>query len=467
MTAPYILRPRRGVERRVETRQGTDLGAIRRVARRRYLPVTPAGEALPVQTTIAKAVAKLAAARDASASSVVPYDPDRHILLRDQAHKRRIHTKEEFNRYLAAVRAEEYMPGEPTRMRVFRVRVPKWPGVPRSPLALIFSIGGEGDGGPFGDVPWRGVHYAVERDFWTKRATFRIARRMVPDVDMPDRLAYMWQSPIFEPGRHVPARAWCKANGVDIVEFYRGVVDALDREQPGHGMIEETVNPYLLEEKAKGSYSPTRRCIVRKHLGEFEARLLGGRRSTIPSIPDWPGWDYGAMPDAEWEATRASLPEPVTVTTPAERTPEPDTNYIAEGAVFYESGVVVKALKRALGRDVRLFTGQTTDRTIAGIGRDALVEFLKRDPTSKRTYVRDVGGGQFDCDDFAVMMRAALSRHGMNSCGIIAGDGHAWVFFVIAGEGGPEIEFVEPQTDARIEWLEGAYSIERRCEVML
>ena len=468
----YVLRPRRGVERRVlvgydpRSRQGTDIGAIRRIARRSYLPVTPHGRGLPARPRIADAVDALLAARSTPGPApIVAFDPERHILLRDQAHKRRIHTDAEFDEYLAAVSAEQYLPGEPTRMRMFRVRIPGWPGVPRSPLALVFSLGGDGGGVWWDRMRWTGVHWAVERGPWTERATSAIARRMVPNTDMPDRLAYMWQSPVFEPSRHIRARAWCTANDVDIVAFY-GFVDELDSERPGHGFIEETVNPYMLEERARrGSYGPTCRCIVREHLAEFEAGLLDGRRSTMPSIPEWPGWDWGAAPD-DWRAKHASLPTGVTNT--EERRPEPeDTSYIAQGAVFYEPGVVVKALKIALGRDVRLFSGTTTDATIAGIGRDALVEFMSRDETSKRSYVRDVGGRQFDCDDFAVMMRASLSRHGMNSCGIVAGDAHAWVCFVVAGADGPEIVFVEPQTDARVERLEGSYSVKRRCEVYL
>ena len=470
MPIQYTLCPRRGARRRVLVDDGdTDIGAIRYIARRHYVPVTPDGRELPAKAIIADAVAALDEIRGAAVPEpVVAYDAERHILLRDQAHKRRIHTDGEFAEYLEVVRAEAYMPNEPARrMRVFPVRIPRWPGVPRSPLALVFGIGGDGGGMWWDTLRWTGVHWAVERNLRTERATSRIARRMVPNVHMPDRIAYMWQCPVIEPGRHIPARAWCRVNGVDIVKFYRGVVDALDAEQPGHGFIEETVNPYMLEEKAKGSYGPTRRCIVREHLAVFEARLLDGRRSSIPPIPDWPGWEYGAAPDSDWKAKRASLAESAAATGAGDRGLAPDTSYIAEGAVFYRPGVVVKALEQALGRKARLFTGTTTDATIVGIGRDALAEFLKRDPTSKQSYVRDIGGRQFDCDDFAVMMRAALSRHGLNSCAVVAGDAHAWCAFVVAGAEGPEIVFVEPQTDGRVERLDGEYSVKRRCEVLL
>ena len=191
----HVLRPRRGVERRVligydpRARRGTDIGAIRRVAWRDYVPITPDGRGLPSRPLIAEAVDALLAARSAPGPGpIVAFDPERHILLRDQAHKRRIHADSEFDEYLAAVSAEQYLPGEPTRMRVFRVRIPEWPGVPRSPLALVFSLGGDGGGMWWDRVRWTGVHWAVERDFWTERATSVIARRMVPNTDMPDRL---------------------------------------------------------------------------------------------------------------------------------------------------------------------------------------------------------------------------------------------------------------------------------------
>ena len=67
-------------------------------------------------------------------------------------------------------------------------------------------------------------------------------------------------------------------------------------------------------------------------------------------------------------------------------------------------------------------------------------------------------------------MRVNLARkHGVNSCAVIWGDGHAWCAFAVVGEGGPEIVMVEPQSDewVRVEELSGDYSVERRAEVLL
>ena len=104
---------------------------------------------------------------------------------------------------------------------------------------------------------------------------------------------------------------------------------------------------------------------------------------------------------------------------------------------------------------------------VVGITKEALWEFLKRDNTNKKTYVKDIGGRNFDCDDFSVLLRAALSRHGVNACGIIWGDVHAWNFFILVGDEGPEVIFIEPQTDGEVKQLAGQYSIERRCDIYL
>ena len=86
------------------------------------------------------------------------YDPDRHILLRDQAHQRRIHEPAEFAEYLRRVAKPSDDLQEPgDRMEIFDVEIPDWPPAPRSPLQIIF-----GGDDPFADKPWRGVQPAVE-----------------------------------------------------------------------------------------------------------------------------------------------------------------------------------------------------------------------------------------------------------------------------------------------------------------
>ena len=172
------------------------------------------------------------------------YDPERHILLRDQAHKRRIHEEGEFGEYLRRVAAAAYRPDDPgARMTVFDVLVPDWPPAPRSPLQILF-----GGDDPFADKPWRGRQPAVDRDWWTERETSRIGRALVPndrDFD-PERMAYQWQVPIFDPRPHVLMRCWCNENGVDLVAFLRKGV-------PEVGLrLFETTNPHVREERGDG-----------------------------------------------------------------------------------------------------------------------------------------------------------------------------------------------------------------------
>lgn len=418
------------------------------------------------------------------------YDPERHILLRDQAHQRRIHEEGEFAEYLRRVAEPSddlQVPG--SRMTIFDVVVPDWPPAPRSPLQIIF-----GGDDPFADKPWRGVQPAVERDWWTDRATFRIARRMVPperDFD-PERLAYQWQVPIFDPARHVLMRRWCADNGVDLVAFLREGVD-----RSGLRLF-ETTNPHVREERAKGGgYSPTRRCFDR---ADFPiARRAAGLDASAsePEPAPEPGFDdivqaigrldpddrslwtrrgpprvdalvallgrriTAAQRTAAWKAAK-SRPAPAPQPAPE---PAPDVDGVRE----ISADEAVAAIRDALGRDFRLFGEQTADRRILAMRREALQKWLATDPTSSAVYVHEKRGRNYDCDDFAMELKAALARTaGLNGCAIVWGDGHAWnAFLVHDGAGAVEAVMVEPQTDALVSECCGAFAVERRCEVYL
>ena len=149
--------------------------------------------------------------------------PKQHILLCDEAHQRRIDplaNDGEYAEFVRRVGELEYDPGNPSaRMVPFEVELPEWPPVERTPLAFIF-----GSDGPFADMPWKGLQLAVERTFWTRRAISNLAKDMVPVTENFEakRLAYQWQCEIFDSELHVVIRTWCAANGVDIVQFWRG-----------------------------------------------------------------------------------------------------------------------------------------------------------------------------------------------------------------------------------------------------
>ncbi|MYE06343.1 MAG: hypothetical protein F4Y04_03835 [Chloroflexi bacterium] len=113
--------------------------------------------------------------------------------------------------------------------------------------------------------------------------------------------------------------------------------------------------------------------------------------------------------------------------------------------------------------DVLIPAFPPADRAGAGMVPAAVRKFLALDTANKMTYVRDVAGRHFDCDDFAVLLRADLSPPGLHSCGIIWGDGHVFSFFVLATEAGPGFVFVEPQPNGGVSELESRFSIERRC----
>ena len=427
----------------------------------------------------------------APAMATPTYDPERHILLRDQAHKRRIHEDAEFAEFLRRLETAAYLPDDPdARITAFDVMVPEWPPAPRSPLAIIF-----GGDDPFADKPWRGRQPAVERDWWTDRETFRIARDMVsPERDFdPDRLAYQWQVPMFDPARHIVMRRWCNENGVDLVAFLRGGAESVGLR------LFETTNPHIREERKRNrGYSPTRRCF--DHADLPLARRAAGLDASTPAPAPEPEvddvvWVIGQLDrddrslwtrrgpprvraieallgrqitatqrDAAWKIARqAPAPAPA---------PEPDEgsdSAAADGVREISPDDAVAALRATLGRDFRLFGGQTADRRILAMSRKALKEWLAEDPTSSAVYVHEKRGRNYDCDDFAMALKVALAQsNGLNGCAIVWGDGHAWcAFFVHTDAGAVQAVMVEPQTDVWVTECRGSYAVEQRCEVYL
>ena len=90
---------------------------------------------------------------------------------------------------------------------------------------------------------------------------------------------------------------------------------------------------------------------------------------------------------------------------------------VHDGAHAYEPHEVMPALEAALGRDVRLFSGTTMDSRIVAISREAMARYLAANPVDQRQYIRDSGGRNYDCDDFALTLRSNLIRdHGYNCC---------------------------------------------------
>ena len=504
------------------------------------------------------------------------FDQEKHILLHDQAHRRRIPPdSEEFKEYADQV-AEE--------LTVFNVEIPDWPPVPRTPLAMIFTIGGgSGDGGPFGDQPWTGVQPAVERSFHNNNLTYRLARDMAPDTFTQERQSYEWQIPVFDPAKHVVIRSWLDNAGVDIVYFWTTF-----RKEHQSLEIVKTTNQLIKKEAATGSWAPSRRCFLveQEHIMEKSkaapkqkpAPVVPSPEADLPSLtpapeehdtederyrigvaigfskrrsgPFWhpvkphtlprmfhrphgdalvvrrtdSGCEVRAWGTPEimepfdlngvsirmvrWQnkdlayrccsldhaafrkitglsegedATEKPEPKPEPKPKPILSIPKPipapdepeaeeiDTSVpIDEGSVAYTPTEVATALRHKLGREFGLFGGQTSDSMVVGMTIEAVKLFLASDPTDRLRYVNDVGGRNYDCDNFADSLRNALQvQHGMNGVGVIWGDAHAWNFFVVVERYGPGIVFVEPQEDNIIGELSGQYSVRRRCEIYL
>ena len=160
--------------------------------------------------------------------------------------------------------------------------------------------------------------------------------------------------------------------------------------------------------------------------------------------------------------------ETVPEKTQATPAPHPLSGHVTDGATSYSPDSVVKALESALGRNVRLFGRSASDSAVVALTRSGLDKFLLEDPTDRGQYVTDTGGRNYDCENFSERLRVApAAKYGVNGCMIIWGDGHAWCAFPVVSGAGPEIVMVEPQSDEVVTQLTGAYSVERRAEVLL
>lgn len=380
------------------------------------------------------------------------FDPLEHILLHDIAHQHCIQQESELDDFAQRVRSAGY--------DTFDVEMPDWPFVLRTPLPIItFSIGGDGGstfGGPTADMKWEGTQLAVNRAVsgsgaWdpTVKGVRTIARQMVPDWQEPaHRLAYAWQVEVFDPAKHVVIRFWCRDNGIDIVDFWRHFYPDSENDLK----VIETTNPEIASEKERGSYSPTRRSIQRTKLYLLRNYYFGTDEKPleIVDLPPKPPQPRMNLDDRDCD----------------EQDVEWDINV---GAKVFEWTEVAAALNKALGQEARMFSGSAMDGWIAAITPEAMTRYLVENNISKLQYVRETDEGRnFDCDDFALTLRADLIRdHGLNSCAVVAGNSHAWCAFILVGDHGLEVAFIEPQTDGLVTDLIGQYAVDKRCEVLL
>lgn len=381
------------------------------------------------------------------------YSPEKHILLADVAHLQCIYEDDEWSEFVKRVRKRPADWGSKTKIKPFLVKLPPL-GVPRSPLVMAMSVTGDDIGAmPFDDRPWEGERLAVKRTWWIQNQVEQVAREMVNEEDKltdPYRISYMWQVPQFDPERHIPLYEWCDLNGLDIGKVRNRIV-ATRKEY----LVEWTVNPYRMkEEKEKGHFDFTCLCFKKEALIYFNALYLPNiRGSKLPEIPEWPGHDY--------DNPRKSKPKK-----PIKR----------RKVEMIKHHILWKLLKDTLNsqpgrhrrRKVEFFGGNLADKYYTVSTEKEVLKFLKEDAVDKNHYLRNTDkNAGFDCDNFATLLMARASIKGI-ACGVIHGDVHAFNFFVVKkSKRKTSIMFVEPQTDAIVESLEGNYSIKKRCAVYI
>ena len=130
---------------------------------------------------------------------------------------------------------------------------------------------------------------------------------------------------------------------------------------------------------------------------------------------------------------------------------------IAEKERVLTTDDVRSAWARSAGRKLKLILVDSKYYAIPWeVWRD-IVQFTKVDAGQ---YRKD----RYDCDDFAVVLKAVVSRKfALNSAGIIFdySGGHAYTALIVADENRtPFMVFVEPQTDGLVTRMEGAYDAE-------
>ncbi len=222
------------------------------------------------------------------------YVKPQHRLLRDIAHRARI-TPDEYDDYEDAVR----IAGIP----ISTVDVPDWPPVPYSPLLILFGAQAWWEG-----RYWTGQQPAVAHADAARAS--RLAREMGGDPLSPKRLAYAWQVPQYDPEQHIILRYWLADQELSIVDFLRRHLPAAEKKLGRHDLLLEVTNPRVQQERAEGSYSPTRRAVRmadRHLLDEFAA---GSRRFTYDTDlhVSW----VRACDDSRWEARRTHPPQSAT-----------------------------------------------------------------------------------------------------------------------------------------------------------
>ena len=222
------------------------------------------------------------------------FDQDKHILLRDQAHKRRL-TPQEYPEFEAALIREG--------IAVMTVECPEWPPVEKSRLFLLF-----GDGDPWEGQYWTGHQPAIEAsDYLARRTVTKTAREMAGPGLAPKRLAYAWQVPEYDPAEHILMRQWLADNGVDIVDFLREFIPKI-RKELGRDPLFEVANPHAqAESEAGGGYSPTRRALAVADLAVLEKFAQTSERYTYEA--DQPVSWVRSLDGTRWEARRQHEPQ--------------------------------------------------------------------------------------------------------------------------------------------------------------
>ena len=221
------------------------------------------------------------------------YDEDKHILLRDQAHKAKL-TPEEYPAFEAALITEG--------IAVMTVECPAWPPVEKSKLMLVMG----------GDDPWEGEFWAGNQpaieasDYLARREAAKTARAMAGPRLAPKRLAYQWQAPEYDPAKHILMRQWLADNEVSIVDFLRKHAPQA-AEELGRGVLIDVANPHAEAEAAAGSYSPTRRALAVEDLPILERYADTSKKFSYEA--EQPVSWVRSLDDTRWEARRQHEPQ--------------------------------------------------------------------------------------------------------------------------------------------------------------
>ena len=117
--------------------------------------------------------------------------------------------------------------------------------------------------------------------------------------------------PEFDPTGHIILRYWLDEQDLSIVDFLRDYLPKTEKRLGRDDLLVEVTNPRVLQERAEGSYSPTRRAPSAWPTAAFWTTSPHPPNAS-PTTPTCRCPGVRAQDDSRWEARRTHPPQSTT-----------------------------------------------------------------------------------------------------------------------------------------------------------